>query len=73
MPEQQADPNQAWLLIRQGRKLRVGRSLGRSVYVQTGTDDPKKDLFIGVMDSPLIAAYVVDAVNRLQEADGGSE
>lgn len=42
---------------------RVGRSVGRTVYRQLGDDPAKGDQLIGTMDTPELAARVVDAVN----------
>lgn len=45
---------------------RVGRSIGRTIYLQT-TDQPTKgDILIGIMDTPALAALVVAAVNQHQ-------
>jgi hypothetical protein len=43
---------------------RVGRSLGRTIYIQDGDDASKDDLLIGMMDTPELAELVVAAVNR---------
>lgn len=42
---------------------RTGRSVGRTVYRQVGDGHAEEDELIGVMDSPELAALVVDAVN----------
>lgn len=64
-------PDTEWALILQGNRLRTGRTLGRTIYVETGSGNPDHDLVIGIVDSPLIAEYIVEAVNRLQkQADG---
>lgn len=53
------------------QRWRVGRSLGRTIFVQTG-DQPAKanvedgDVVIGMMDTPELAQLVVDAVNAYQ-------
>jgi hypothetical protein len=44
-------------------KWRVGRSLGRTLYIRTGGDDLKADTFVGVMDTRELAAQVVEAIN----------
>lgn len=43
--------------------LRVGRKVGRTIYLQTGTAPSDGDLLIGLMDTSVLAAAVVDAVN----------
>lgn len=47
------------------RSLRVGRSLGKTVYVQDGSSASDTDVCIGYMDSPEYAARIVAAVNRV--------
>lgn len=42
---------------------RIGRSVGRTVYIQAGDDASKSDKLIGVMDTPELAQRVVNAVN----------
>ena len=42
--------------------MRVGRKLGRTLYFVTG-DGPDKDLCIGIVDTPEIAAAICEAVN----------
>ena len=42
---------------------RVGRTVGRTVYRQTGNDPAKGDELIGLMDTPELARQVVGAVN----------
>ena len=44
-------------------KWRVGRSLGRTLYLRTGGDDLKADTFVGVMDTRELAESVVNAMN----------
>ena len=41
----------------------VGRSTGRSLYIQIGPQRSKADLMVGTMDSPVLAQLVADAVN----------
>jgi hypothetical protein len=43
--------------------LRVGRKVGRTVYLQAAPAPSDSDTLIGLMDSPVVAAAVVDAVN----------
>ena len=61
---QAAQPERALGLIKSGMPLRIGRSIGRTLYVQTGDEASKEDLLIGVMDSPELAALVVEAMNE---------
>jgi hypothetical protein len=42
---------------------RVGRKVGRTIYYQTGTEPSDDDELVGVMDTPQLAALVVQAVN----------
>jgi hypothetical protein len=44
------------------RPWRVGRTLGRTLYIKNG-GDPKDDTFVGVMDTRELADVVVAAVN----------
>jgi hypothetical protein len=60
---QEARPHAAYQLSQAGRLWRQGRSVGRTIYVMVGDEPSKDDLLIGVMDSPGLAAVVVDAVN----------
>jgi hypothetical protein len=46
-------------------KLRVGRHVGRTLYLQRGEQPSRDDALIGVMDTRELAAIVVTAVNRL--------
>lgn|SRR5262245_33040231 len=46
-----------------GERLRVGRRVGRTIYVQLGPQPSDSDPLIGVMDTPALAAAVVAAVN----------
>lgn len=48
-------------------RFRVGRSVGRTVYIQRGSEAEKGDHLIGVMDTPWLAALVVAALNGWQE------
>lgn len=41
---------------------RVGRKLGRTVYVVVG-DEPSDDVCIGILDTSLFARHVVEAHN----------
>jgi hypothetical protein len=60
---QAADPERAMNLIEGGAPLRVGRSVGRTLYVQTSADPSKDDLYIGSVDSPEIAEWLVGRAN----------
>ena len=56
---------------------RVGRSVGRTIYRMVGWEASKADVLIGVMDTPELAAQVVEAVNaqrvNLEHAGGNAE
>lgn len=47
---------------------RVGRSLGRTVYIESDDFDPKHDHFVGVMDTSDLAEFVVKCVNICLDA-----
>lgn len=47
------------------RPWRISRKVGRTIYVQAGPEPSDRDKLIGVMDTPELAALVIDAVNRL--------
>jgi hypothetical protein len=49
---------------------RVGRKLGRTIYVQPGDEPSDDDEFLGLMESEEIAAQVVDAVNYVKTIEG---
>lgn len=44
--------------------MRVGRSLGRTLYLVNDEDDPKSDTFIGVVDTRELAAEVCRRWNK---------
>ena len=46
-----------------GRRWRVGRSLGRTLYLMVGEEPSKDDMFVGVMDTIGLAGQVVAAIN----------
>ena len=48
-------------------KWRVGRSLGRTLYIQSDHDASKLDQFVGIMDSRALADEVVSAINTLAD------
>jgi hypothetical protein len=47
------------------QKWRVGRKVGRTVYVQLGEEPSDRDILIGLMDTPEIAELAVRGVNTL--------
>jgi hypothetical protein len=59
-----ADPDLAWRLLLSGAPMRVGRRVGRTLYLTLGGEASEEDLLVGVMDSPELAEYVAEAVNR---------
>lgn len=44
-------------------RLRVGRTLGRTLYIVTPGEDRLADRCIGIVDTPELAAMIVAAVN----------
>lgn len=44
-------------------KWRVGRQVGRTIYLQLGDEPSDRDALIGVMDTKQLAQDAVDAVN----------
>lgn len=68
LPDPYDGPVPAW---------RVGRSVGRTIYRMVGPEASKQDVLIGMMDTPELAAQVVEAVNaqraRLKHAGGNAE
>jgi hypothetical protein len=44
-------------------RLRVGRKVGRTLYIQIGEEPSDDDELCGIMDTPELAAIVVAAVN----------
>jgi hypothetical protein len=51
-------------------RLRTGRKVGRTVYRQLGDEPSDADPLVGVMDTPELAARVVEAVNGLTGPGG---
>lgn len=49
------------------QRWRVGRSVGRTIYLQVGDEASKDDHLIGVMDDRGLADYVVKCVNYCSE------
>jgi predicted urease superfamily metal-dependent hydrolase len=45
---------------------RVGRKVGRTVYVQAGVEPTDRDRLVGLMDTAELARRVVDAVNAAE-------
>lgn len=43
---------------------RVGRKLGRTIYLQTGSQPSDHDIFLGMMDTSAIAEHIVDLHNN---------
>ena len=46
---------------------RVGRKVGRTIYLQAGEEPSDDDRLIGMMDTPELAQIVAAAVNSLQQ------
>jgi hypothetical protein len=44
-------------------KLRLGRKLGRTIYVQHGDEPSDEDILVGMMDTEIWAATLVEAYN----------
>ncbi len=49
-------------------RLRTGRRVGQTLYLQTGPEPADTDLLIGLLDTPDLAALVVAAVNADDDA-----
>lgn len=45
-------------------RLRVGRKVGRTLYVQHGPDPSDDDVLVGMVDTAELAGALVDAYNR---------
>lgn len=55
-------------------RWRVGRKLGRTVYIEGDSPDPDHDHFVGLMDTSDLAEFVVKCVNIcLDAADAKKE
>ena len=56
------------------RPWRVGRHLGRTLYVQVGDEPSGEDTFMGVMDTKELALHVVMLHNQnLERTSGGNQ
>lgn len=51
------------------REWRIGRSIGRTLYIPNGDVPSKLDICIGMVDSPEFARLIVDAINGLRTID----
>jgi hypothetical protein len=49
---------------------RVGRHLGRTLYLQVGEEPSDADVLLGMMDTEDGARTVIDAVNEKQRREG---
>lgn len=45
------------------RRWRVGRSLGRTIYIQKGDEASKSDTFVGLVETRELAKLIVDVLN----------
>lgn len=45
-------------------KLRTGRHLGRTLYLQVSDHPTDSDRFLGILDSPEIATLIMVEINR---------
>jgi hypothetical protein len=52
---------------------RTGRHVRRTVYIQAGDEASRTDKLVGLMDTPGLAALVVNAVNAWTGADLGQQ
>lgn len=48
-------------------KLRTGRKVGRTIYLQRGLEPSDNDELVGTMDTPELASAVVHATNYAGE------
>lgn len=51
-------------------RWRVGRHLGRTVYLQIGDQPSDQDLLLGMMDTAEVAHTVIEAVNEKRRREG---
>lgn len=56
-------------------RWRVGRSLGRTLYIQLGDAPAKRDIVIGMVDTPALAHLIVDTLNayRIEPPDDADD
>jgi len=47
-------------------RLRQGRKVGRTIYVQAKAEPSDDDQLVGLMDTPKLARALVDAFNETQ-------
>ncbi len=45
-------------------RLRTGRHLGRTLYLQVGPEPGSRDVFLGIMDSVEVATLIASEANR---------
>ena len=62
---QTSDPHRANRMLHK-MPMRVGRKLGRTLYFVTG-DGPDKDVCVGIVDTPEIAAAICTAMNAVTQ------
>lgn len=53
-------------------RWRVGRKLGRTVYAMVGESASDEDVLLGMMDTPELAAVVVNTHNALHQIVGSA-
>lgn len=49
--------------------FRVGRKLGRTIYMQRGEEPSDADMFLGIMDSRVMAATIVRLLNASSDLE----
>jgi hypothetical protein len=47
-----------------GNLYRVGRKLGRTLYLQQGREPSDDDVLLGLLDDPAFAAFVADVLSE---------
>jgi len=58
-----------WETTAVSERWRVGRKVGRTIYLQRGPEPSDDDPLIGVMDTARLARTAVEAVNAMQKPD----
>lgn len=58
--------------MRHHERWRVGRKLGRTIYVIVGDEPSEADILIGMMDTPQQAQFVCQVVNQWLQGGGDS-